>query len=529
MKRLLSIGIILLFIGMSISSSTGFNAVEQNNINNSNGKTLYVGGSGPNNYTKIQDAINDSENGDTVYVYNDSSPYYENLFIINSIRLIGEDRNTTILDGRNRGTVIWVFADWVNISGFTIQYGFYGIDLFCSNSSVFMNTITHNSFGIELYFNNCSCRGSYNSIMRNSINDNNYGMEMASTDYNNISGNTIMSNNMYGMYIHSTSSYNTITSNHIISNSERGLFLHRYSYYNNIYYNNFINNAKNAYDKGNNSWDDYYPNGGNFWDDYTGNDSDGDGIGDTPYYISGGDNQDGYPLMKPIGNDTIPPITTIELDPPEPDGENGYYVNPVEVTLNATDDVFGVKAIYYRVDGEKWKSHSGDTHTFILNHDCLIDGLIEFYSVDFFENKEEIQSISIDMDKVPPKIGVKIDTYRVKFWWIVEFIIFAKDSCSGMDRVDFFINDGHQETIEGNGLYYVFTIQWSKSLRNHVFYFYCYDRAGNVQIGWVKGSKIKSYPYSQIYNMYFLQWLDRFPLLNQLITRIMGIWIIRRN
>ena len=30
------------------------------------GNTLYVGGSGPDNYTNIQDAINDANNGDTV-------------------------------------------------------------------------------------------------------------------------------------------------------------------------------------------------------------------------------------------------------------------------------------------------------------------------------------------------------------------------------------------------------------------------------------------------------------------------------
>ena len=43
------------------------------------GDILYVGGSGPNNYTKIQDAINAAVNGNTVYVYDDSAPYYENI------------------------------------------------------------------------------------------------------------------------------------------------------------------------------------------------------------------------------------------------------------------------------------------------------------------------------------------------------------------------------------------------------------------------------------------------------------------
>ncbi|KAA0009241.1 MAG: hypothetical protein FE036_00850, partial [Thermoplasmata archaeon] len=40
---------------------------------------LYVGGSGPNNYTKIQDAIDNASNGDTIKVYN--GIYKENVVI----------------------------------------------------------------------------------------------------------------------------------------------------------------------------------------------------------------------------------------------------------------------------------------------------------------------------------------------------------------------------------------------------------------------------------------------------------------
>ena len=39
------------------------------------GNILYVGGSGPGNYTKIQDALDNATEGDTVYVY--SNTYYE--------------------------------------------------------------------------------------------------------------------------------------------------------------------------------------------------------------------------------------------------------------------------------------------------------------------------------------------------------------------------------------------------------------------------------------------------------------------
>jgi parallel beta-helix repeat protein len=63
-----------------------------------------------------------------------------------------------------------------------------------------------------------------------------------------------------------------------------------------VYSNNFIMNSVQAYDDGGNAWDGGLVTGGNYWSDYSGLDEDDDGIGDTPYQIDGG-SQDNYPLM----------------------------------------------------------------------------------------------------------------------------------------------------------------------------------------------------------------------------------------
>jgi nitrous oxidase accessory protein NosD len=82
-----------------------------------------VPGEGPDNpkenYTSIQDAIDNATVGDTVFVYNGT--YYENVIVYVTINLTGEDWNTTIIDGQWNGDVIRVEADYVNITGFTVK------------------------------------------------------------------------------------------------------------------------------------------------------------------------------------------------------------------------------------------------------------------------------------------------------------------------------------------------------------------------------------------------------------------------
>ena len=146
-KKGLAVAVILLFIGMCVVPSTAVQKLKEKPSPISfDGNTLYVGGSGPNNYTTIQSAINDAVDGDTVFVYNGTYTYKKsgNRGMIDirekSISLIGEDKNTTILDGNftNGHGIVHVDAEIFSISGFTIKNSW---------------GITGPWFGIEIGFN----------------------------------------------------------------------------------------------------------------------------------------------------------------------------------------------------------------------------------------------------------------------------------------------------------------------------------------------------------------------------------------
>jgi parallel beta-helix repeat protein len=73
----------------------------------------------PDQYPTIQQAIDSANGGDTVYVRN--GVYLETLTISKSLSLIGENTQSTIINGGNIGNVVQVSGNNVAISGFTIE------------------------------------------------------------------------------------------------------------------------------------------------------------------------------------------------------------------------------------------------------------------------------------------------------------------------------------------------------------------------------------------------------------------------
>jgi len=266
-----------------------------------NVQTLYVGGSGPGNYSRIQDAVDNASDGDTVFVYDDSAPYYESIAIRISIHLIGENRNTTSIEGGNHA--ISIFVNGVTVSGFRISNvgDFWNCCGFYVTSQG--NNISHNNVINNLRMNGVFLDGaSYNTIWGNLIENNNFhGIRLEFTSHNVIVNNVIVNNRGYGIYLWE-SPENILIGNTVKQSFFGGITLGDNSGNNTIFHNNFIDNPENAHDATGNNWDN--GSSGNYWSDYTGSDSDGDGIGDSPYSIPGNVSQDRYPLMAPYESQT---------------------------------------------------------------------------------------------------------------------------------------------------------------------------------------------------------------------------------
>lgn len=139
------------------------------------GKTLYVGGTGPGNYTWIQLAVNAASPGDTVFVY--SGTYRQNPISINkSIRLLGEDPGSTILENRKHvfsslPIIDMSESDGVTVQGFTIRNTLEMETIFSYVNGIEIGT-SHNNISSNI-FEDCTC-GIYASTILGSVNYNTF-------------------------------------------------------------------------------------------------------------------------------------------------------------------------------------------------------------------------------------------------------------------------------------------------------------------------------------------------------------------
>jgi parallel beta-helix repeat protein len=150
-----------------------------------------VNDDGGADFTSIQEAIDHARDGDQIFVY--SGTYLEYLIINKSITLIGEDKETTIIDGEDAENVIYISGNDVTLSEFTVQNGDYGI--FCDESD--STTITDckiMDYIIGMYNNRTT--GGY--VAHNTITNGEQGIVTFEAFNDAIRYNTISHNTVYG-------------------------------------------------------------------------------------------------------------------------------------------------------------------------------------------------------------------------------------------------------------------------------------------------------------------------------------------
>ena len=168
LRKCLTAGVILLFIGVSIIPSTAYD-LEKPSLTISNGHWLYVGGSGPGNYTSIQDAIDNASDGDFIFIYNGIYEPQTNIHVYKELTIIGESKEGVVVEHETGSEELSIRAKNVTVSSITFR------NFRVTNENMFNHTVlTNNIFIIdndEKFWNPwvIYIAGEYNEISDNTM------------------------------------------------------------------------------------------------------------------------------------------------------------------------------------------------------------------------------------------------------------------------------------------------------------------------------------------------------------------------
>ena len=202
------------------------NPISSKNIDKSSyNSTLYVGGSGPGNYTgydALRRAYSDAVSGDRIFIYN--GEYKEYINIEKQIILQGESKYNSIL--------------------------LYEIKISCDNVTIKNLKLTRYSdtqsgnIGLKINGNNTKIIDNYICNFTAQSANNGKGIDLSSGFCNNLISDNIFENNTAAaVYINKNSNNNIITNNEIFNTCSNGIRIDSYSN-DNIISGNTITNTR---------------------------------------------------------------------------------------------------------------------------------------------------------------------------------------------------------------------------------------------------------------------------------------------
>ena len=260
-KRKFGIGltVTVLFATLALSVSVGCASVA----------TIYV----PDDYAKIQWAVDNASAGDTIIVR--GGTYYENVNAGKQLTLKSENGSANcIVDARESGSAITLSSNGIKLQGFTVvnsvvnipllfsiysceEYPTAGIEVLSNGNIIEDNDASKNCYGIYLVnsTNNTLTNNTVdgiglvnstnNTLTNNTASNSSNGIYLVESTNNTLTNNTANSNYWYGIgLVESTN--NTLTNNTANSNNGGGFYLVESD--NNTLTNN---NASN-------NWDGFY-------------------------------------------------------------------------------------------------------------------------------------------------------------------------------------------------------------------------------------------------------------------------------
>ncbi len=176
-----------------------------------------------------------------------------------------------------------------------------------------------------------------------------------------------------------------------------------------------------------------------------------------------------------VVEDTTPPDTIIHFKPALPNGENGWYVSNVSVNLTATDDLSGVNATYYSLDGGNFVKYTGN---FTVNKDGT--HVIQFYSIDNRGNSESVKEAMIKIDKTPPSINITEFPPAITNIKNITFKWNGSDNLTPYENITFSYKLEGYDTIWHNWTTEKETTYFNLSEGNYTFMLRAKDEAGNI-------------------------------------------------